>query len=289
LHALLTTGDLSAAEGVATKIEYLAEQSREPEYLRLGTMYRGLVAGIEGKWEEAENLAARNLGMMQDARHPHAGIVYMAQLLPCRWLQGRASELSPLLDYSIEVHQHRVLLPCVKAWTYCDHDPDRARVLLEAIEPEWFTDRERDFDWFTISATTAMTVEALHDVTWTKWLYPALLPYADRNCVAGQSAFLGTMEYHLGSLAVVAGDWDKAIAHLDRALDRHESIRARPFLALTQQTQARALLGRDAAGDADRARTLLRRAARTTRELNLGAVASRLKQLNIDTRRVTRQ
>jgi DNA-binding SARP family transcriptional activator/class 3 adenylate cyclase len=279
LHALLTKGDLSEADEVARRLEQLAEEIRQPEYLRLGTMYRALMAGAKGDWTVADSLAARNFSMMQDARHPHSGIVYVAQLLPCRWLQGRAGELADVIDSSLLFNPRRVLLACVTAWSCCDDDKERARTLLDRIDLRWFSERERDFDWLAICATTAMAIESLGDVAWAEQLYPLLLPYADRNCMAGQSAFLGTMEHHLGSLGVVAGRWDEAVSHLDRALDRHARMQASPFLAFTQVARARALLGRSAAGDAAEAQRMMAEAEATARRLNLGAVTTRLNRL----------
>ncbi len=279
LHVLLTNGDFSDADQVAQASEQLAKEVRQPEYLRLGTTYRAFMAGVNGEWDEAERLAEANLATMQAARHPHVVTVYVAQVLPWRWLQGRAGELAALIESSLRFDPRRVISHCVLPWAYCDHDAGHARSLLDTVDPRWFTEREHDLDWLAICAMTAMAVESLGDAAWAERLYPALLPYADRNCTAGQSSFLGTMQHHLGSLALVAGDYDAAVTHLDRAADRHEQMSAWPFLALTRQARARALLGRRSSGDADEAGRMIDQAASAAKELQLGAVTIRLDRL----------
>lgn len=58
-----------------------------------------------------------------------------------------------------------------------------------------------------------------------------LEPHADLNCSAWMHVFGGSVSYHLGRLAVVAGAFAEARDWLEHALRRHESMRALPYVA----------------------------------------------------------
>lgn len=60
-------------------------------------------------------------------------------------------------------------------------------------------------------------------------IYEQLAPYADRNVINMQAAVgNGAASHHLALLAALTGDDERAAAHLERALDRNQRIRARP-------------------------------------------------------------
>ena len=79
----------------------------------------------------------------------------------------------------------------------------------------------------------------------------ALAPYAERTCGVGYRSFAGSARFHLGRLAAAAGDWSDAERHLQAALRHHTTLRARPWVALTQRALAEVLEARGRTSDRD--------------------------------------
>jgi hypothetical protein len=103
-------------------------------------------------------------------------------------------------------------------------------------------------------------------------VHETLAPYTARNVVLGCAAYLGAVDHHLGVLESALGRTDDAVTHLDAALERHRTIGARPWIALSQAWLANVLSERDAPGDADRATALHAEASATAAELGLAAL-----------------
>ncbi|HEX6416977.1 MAG TPA: hypothetical protein VFZ77_00725, partial [Acidimicrobiales bacterium] len=79
----------------------------------------------------------------------------------------------------------------------------------------------------------------------------ALAPGADLVCGLGYRTFVGAAAYHLGRLAAAAGDLGEAERHLLAALRLHSALRARPWVALTQDALADVLETRGHRSDHD--------------------------------------
>ncbi len=60
-------------------------------------------------------------------------------------------------------------------------------------------------------------------------LYDLLLPYADRNAVFGQVAYLGSISFYLGRLANALSRTEDAIGHFQAAMQRHSEMEARSW------------------------------------------------------------
>ena len=77
-------------------------------------------------------------------------------------------------------------------------------------------------------------------------------------------------------MAHALGRVDDAVMHLDDAVRIEASMGASAYLARAEVALARALLARDADGDAPRAQSLLERATAAANELGLPGVAAQL-------------
>ncbi|MGI5243648.1 ATP-binding protein [Dactylosporangium sp. CA-139066] len=95
----------------------------------------------------------------------------------------------------------------------------------------------------------AMAVHELGDANTAEATRALLLPYADLYCGVGYRSFAGPVAFHLGRLSVTLGDWPAAERYLTAALSQLGEFRARPWIALAQQSLAEALQGRARAGD----------------------------------------
>jgi DNA-binding SARP family transcriptional activator/tetratricopeptide (TPR) repeat protein len=269
LHALFAIGEIDALHDVAGRMSRLASDLRQPEYVRLSIMWEAATAAMEGRFGEADRLTVEARSLLDQSGHPQAQAIYLVQTLPSLWLRGTMGGLVPLLEQAVQPRTKTLAWPALLAWAYAESgQPDRARGILAAIPPTRLQETDRNFDWWIVIVALANTVVRLNAPEWVGTLQQLMLPYAGRNATVGQASFLGAVSHHLGVLASLSEQWDDAIRHLDAALDRHRSMRARPFIGLTQRAYASALLGRRAPGDRDRAQVLQQEALLTTREMD---------------------
>jgi tetratricopeptide (TPR) repeat protein len=276
LHALFELGHTGAAERIAGSMTRLADELRQPEYLRLAMMWEATTAGLQGRFEVANRLAAETRALLRQSGHPQEQVIYFALTLPWRWLGGCMAEVVPALERAVERQATTLTWPALLAWAYAETgQPERAADALEAIGPEAVRDMDRNFYWWTVVVALANSVAALKQPEWASLLYGLMVPYRDHNSTTGQALFLGAASHHVGVLACTLHRWDEAIDHLEHALERHQEMGARPFVALTKQAYASALRGRNGTGDTDLANQALGDALALAAELELGPVVLR--------------
>jgi uncharacterized protein HemY len=106
-----------------------------------------------------------------------------------------------------------------------------------------------------------------------------LLPYERLYAQAPVEAAFGSLARALGVLATTLRRFSEAEGHFDMAIETERRMGARPWLAHAQHDLAAMLLARGAAGDAERARTLLEDVLATYRELGMDSWAARAQTL----------
>jgi DNA-binding SARP family transcriptional activator len=243
LHATFEGGDFSAADGLARRMADLAEQVKQPEYVRLGFMWDSLVAGIEGRFTDAERSATDAFTIFRQSGHSQVGAIGVGLSLTWLWLQGRMGELAPMLEAG-QTGRSSTGEQALKAWVASEVGLlDTARSILAGLTPEMVAAEDRNFHWWFMMAGLSHASCNLGDERWAEALYEMIAPFAAHNCRVGQATFLGCAPYYLGSLALVAGRPKQAVDHLDQALVRHRAMHAAPFVELTKQALARAELG----------------------------------------------
>ncbi len=273
LHRLFERGDVDEATTVVSETKELASALGQPEYLRLATMWEGMTAGTQGRFEEAERLAAQTLTTM--AGHPHQQRVLFFQTLPWRWLQGRISECLSPIEQAVTPGAPP-FWDALLAWLYAETGQlDRARDHLSRFDVSELRPEDRRYNWWTLLTSLANATDRLRDEHWATELYTIMLPYQERNCTAGQTAFFGAAAHYLGVLSAIRSRWDDAVQHFTTALERHQHMRARPFVALTETALADALAARGAPHDRRQARELRKQAMATVRDLNLRGIEQR--------------
>jgi tetratricopeptide (TPR) repeat protein len=131
--------------------------------------------------------------------------------------------------------------------------------------------------WVTSMTYLAEVCAFLGDTQRADILYQRLLPYAEYNVVVGNAnACTGAAARHLGMLATTMSRWAEAEKHFHAALEMNARIRARPYLAHTQQQYAEMLLSRAQPGDRDKAMALLDEALTIASQLGMGALTDRV-------------
>ena len=182
LHARFEMGDYEASRRVAADLSDLAIEIQQPEYLRLGHMWNGLVAGTEGRYDDAESYAAQAAAILERTEHPQLYALYVGLSLPWRWLQGRMEELRPLLELG-KTGRASLGETALAAWVASEiGERGQAEALLAGLAPAQVVEGDRNFHWWFLMVGLAQTAWNLDDRRWATVLYDLIEPYADHNC-----------------------------------------------------------------------------------------------------------
>ena len=279
LQDLIHLGDIVAAEpdidAHARLSLELRQGGQQCHTLGLETMR----STIAGRFAEAETLAAEVLALGRRIEHPQAEGVYFLQMLVLRREQGRLSE-RPEAFAGPDEASPPPLLVAARALLHAEQgEPDPCRRAVEAIFADG-AERPRGGSEELVLAWLAEVCAWLTDRTRAAVLYELLLPYADRAIMSdGAYIVLGSGSRGLGLLAATMGRYDDAKRHFEDALAMNTRMGARPLVARTQLDYARMLQKRDASGDAQCARELLRPALATAQEIGMAKVAADCQEL----------
>lgn len=257
MTTLLTLGDERKARDLADTFVDRVTQVRHPDHFRIATMWQVLWAVLEGRYDEAETLADDLRRQLHRAGHPHSRIIRIAQSFPVFWLRTGIADPERVASAF-----HREELPATSTWAFAtwvdfaSGDPDRRSRALDELrrrDPEAFVaDVPANFMWWsTITACTIVAAGGGAD--WATALLGRIDRYAGRNVMVGHSAFLGAVDHHRGTLALALGR-DDAVELLEQGLDRHRSLDAEPFVALSARWLAHALRRRPSGNDDDATR-----------------------------------
>jgi len=239
LHALIELGQADALRDVAARRNELARALRQPHHLWAVTAYEAMIAATEGRLDEAEELVNTAFAMRRRTDLVSAMTVYGAQIQQVRWLQQRMDEIVDVHEMLATRDPGRPTWLGALAWAKAESgDLEGAAVHLDRLAEFGFDQLPRNFEWLPTVAAIAITCRRLRDVERSAQLYPLLLPYADHNTAAGQSAFYGAVSHHLGTLAATMGREDDASRHFDAAMRRHEAFGATPFVELTERERS---------------------------------------------------
>jgi DNA-binding SARP family transcriptional activator len=272
LHRVFEQGDFDGANALVDRMRELAGSLRSPEYLRLATLWDGLVAGTQGRFADASKRMGETVALM--AGHPQMQRVLYFQALPWRAMQRRLADRVDLVAAAAAAEPRTPLWRALWAWFAGElGDLELAREQLTYIDFGLLTPARRRFDYYIAFSAMSIAIHRTEDAERAAALYEIGAGYAGRNCTAGQTAFCGAVDHFLGLLCATTGRTVEAISHLEAALARHEAMAAEPFVALTQRALADQL-ETAGAGHKDPARAELLRAsaAATAERLGLSAL-----------------
>ncbi|MGZ4166184.1 MAG: hypothetical protein ACXVFO_06225, partial [Solirubrobacteraceae bacterium] len=268
---LLEHGD---RKGVEVQIEAFsagAESLRQPLYLWNAAVWQAMLALLDGRLEEAEQLAAAAMSSGIRSEGVTAPQYFAVQVLYLRREQARMGELEDAVREALGTNADRAAWRAGLALLL--HETGRteeARSEFDLLARDGFGWIPRDGDWMVVSALAADLAHALDDAPRAALLYDLLTPFADTNVVIGLGAVcLGATSRYLGRLALTLGRRADAVAHLRHAVAANASLQATVELAHAQVDLAWALgAGREAV-------EMLEAAEAAAAELRLPAVARR--------------
>ena len=98
LYDLAELGELDHARARHAELERVAAELQQPLYRHAALAWRGVWAGLAGRFDEAERLARDSVRLAERAAAPDARTHFTAQLVAVRREQGRLDELLPNIE-----------------------------------------------------------------------------------------------------------------------------------------------------------------------------------------------
>jgi tetratricopeptide (TPR) repeat protein len=227
-----------------------------------------------GELEQADRAAEFALERGTSAGDPDAPAYYGAMLAALRWWQGRSEEIlgavrtisaSPRLG--INDHPYVAADGLLSATT---GDIDAAEEALARLSAIGLAKLPPSSSWLTTQLLTTQTAYLLGDADTAVAAAEQLRPYRRLPVMPSLAVVcLGSAEYALGLAAVMTGELDEAIGHLEAALAVDRRLGNRPMATITEHAIAEALTARSTGNDAEMAEYHERRAKERARRMAL--------------------
>jgi DNA-binding SARP family transcriptional activator len=229
----LELGGRDALDAALTAATRDAARLAHPYWSWATTSWRGLLALVDGRLDEAEALAHEAFAHQAPAHHPEAIAALGVNIVAVRMFQGRAGEV---LDLLTEAARDAPNIPAYRAVLALALTLVGERAAAE-VEYGWFADRDfalpHDSNWLIAAGGLAEAAVGLGDADGAAVLTGRLTPFADRhvvlNCYGGGGSYWGPVAYHLARLAVVRGDREAARRWVAQARAGVEGLRAESF------------------------------------------------------------
>jgi DNA-binding SARP family transcriptional activator len=281
VESSIELGDLTSAHADLDAMTRLAEELRQPAQTWLASLMRTIVALLEGRFAEAEQLIAETRSVGGRTQSWAATVYGGLQLYVLRREQGRVDEVEELVRSAVVDNPTYPIWRCVLTNLLGELGATaEARTELDALAADGFGGLPFDEEWVVSVCLLAEASAWLGDTESADALSALLLPYADRVAITYPEISLGPVARFLGVLASATGRADDAERHFRAALQLSERIGARPSLARTQEDYARTLLERGQPGDAAHAGELASDALLTYRELGMDSRAAAVSDLH---------
>jgi DNA-binding CsgD family transcriptional regulator len=202
---------------------------------------------------------------------------YGIQMFSLRREQGRLAELASVIRIlaSGTGGSWRPGLASLLAELGMESEARRELALIaaEGLEPM------RESLWLASLTYLTDACVALGEERVAALVYPELEPHAGTNVMIGHLvAYYGSADRYLGMLGSTLGEWERAQAHFERALEDNRAMEAPTWLAHTCYEYARMLLARG--GEHRRAaEPLLAEGEQLAAAIGLGSLHKRVAEL----------
>jgi tetratricopeptide (TPR) repeat protein len=236
-----------------------------------------MLAILDGNFQTAEKLAQQGLELGHQAHGDQVEGLYGVQMFSIRREQGRLAEVAPVMKRFIDENPNETTwLPgfALIAAELGFEEPARRR--LRELEETGF-EMPRDAKRSTSLSYVAEVAALLGDAETAARLYELMMVYQHMTITAGiVTVCYGAASRYLGMLAATLGEFDRAEAHFEHALDMNARIGARPWLAHTKAEYALLLRRRGGKGFSERAEVLANEAWEIAAELDMVRLKKRL-------------
>lgn len=231
--ASVRRGRLDEARQRADEARAIGLASKVPRARWAGELFASaMFATLEGNWDEAEAGAEAALRTVQgSSANPFLPLgVYLSQLLPIRWMQGRLGELADTLVWAAESSAGPLLWHSAAAMALAEDGrlADAARY-LEPVRGMSAENFNASIESGAMVFHLASVLRTLDEPDLAAATYEAIAPQRDVACLFMVYLFLGVYEHHRGSLALAAGWPDVAVGHFEVAIEQYDAMGAHPW------------------------------------------------------------
>ena len=283
LNSLWALADRAGIELELEAMSALADELRQPAQRWHESTGRTMLALMEGRLEEAEELTAEALALGQRAQSWNALVSHRLQLFVLRRAQGRLAELEETITRSVREYPALVRFRCALTHLYAELGRERdARAALDELLSRDLAREHLDAEWLLSMSLLTDACAFLEDKPAAARLYELLLPYGELYAEAPMEATFGSLARGLGVLATTMRRLDAAERHFETAIQLELRMGARPWVAHCRHHLGAMFLARSAPGDRDRATGLLTEAMHAYRDLGMDSWAARAAALPPD-------
>jgi tetratricopeptide (TPR) repeat protein len=273
VHLHWTRADRVAVDVLLDSAKELADELRQPAQRWWVGTAQTMLAIMEGRFEQAEQLIAQTLAMGERALSWNAQVSYRLQLFALRRAQGRLADLEEMVARSVHEYPTLLRFRCALGHLYAELGRERdARAVLDDLLARDLAREHVDAEWLFSMSLLPDPVARLSGDDGAAKLYSVLLPYEELYAQAPVEATFGCLARGLGLLATKLRRFDDAERHLELAAEVESRMRARPWLAHVKHDLARMVRAR---GDDDLATETAAEAAAAYRELGMESWAAR--------------
>jgi tetratricopeptide (TPR) repeat protein len=254
---LLAEGSGPEAQAEFEQAAVLVDRLQHPVHLWFVELSRAAWALIEGRLDDGERLAVAAFQIGQKVQPTLSPVFFAAQSMMlardrgnlAHWVAGLRA--SPDADsYSMGMVKGLGALGDLEVGNI-----DSARAELQALLAPGLDRHWADPNWPSIMTMAAEVAAAVGDRDAGKKLYRALTPHRSLiACMGSLTSMHGVAAHSLGLLAVLLGEADEAMKHLEQALELARGIGARPWQARCELALGELCFQ---LGDEERARRLL--------------------------------
>jgi DNA-binding SARP family transcriptional activator/tetratricopeptide (TPR) repeat protein len=275
---LLELGRVREAAAEIDAYAALADAVALPHFRWYVPLWRGTLALLAGRWDDAARLSEQALALARRADDPNGPLFAGIQFRLGLYTQRRFGELDRSrvaagAAASSVPAEWLVYLALIDAETGATED---ARRLASELARDGCSALAMNANWH--SACVLADVAALVDDREAgAALYVLLEPHARLFPVVARAvASIGSAEYHVGRLAGLLGRHDEAVARLRRAVAENDRAGAGPHAA-TALLRLGEALAQD--GEQDAARDALQQAASRAEALDMPSLAADARRL----------
>ena len=271
LSTLLELGDLEAVDREIAAAAAIAEELRMPLYLWQATSFRAMRALVDGRLEDGETTGQEAFEIGSRGHADIAGVLFGAQLVYLRFVQGRMGELEEALAGFVRAYPESSFRPALALCLAETGQEDDARTQVAMLARDQFAGVHRDGNWLASMATICMAVSRVGDAARAATIVELLEPYAEQWVVGTAGAIcMGPVSLYLGMGEATAGRPDRAAPRLERALEVAERLGARTVVVYARHEYGRLLLVSEDDAQRRRGAEMLTEALADARTLGLG-------------------
>jgi class 3 adenylate cyclase/tetratricopeptide (TPR) repeat protein/ABC-type lipoprotein export system ATPase subunit len=270
-------GNRARADLAIDGLEELGTLRQRLHLLWMARHARAMMAILEGRFTTAEALAGEALSMGRQTHGAEVEGVYGMQMFAIRREQSRLSEVAPVMKRLIEENPDETTWLPGFALVACDLGyRDAAQRRLSELARTGFA-MPLDAKRSTSLSFMSEVAISLGDTEAAQTIYDLLIAYKDMTITAGVATVcFGAASRYLGMLSASLGDFEKAAAHFDHALEMNAASSSRPWLAHAQAEYASLLMKIGSKKAIERAVSLSEQASATAVELDMVRLRKRL-------------